>query len=133
MNGAMSYSVMGSTDGSGNFSKSGQITADQVGTWQETWGVGDPTKGPAQSVGFIAFTVQPPSQALTTPPAKQTTGGGGTTIPSTTGGGGGTTTTTPPGTFDIGSFLTGSAFMGIPNWMLLAGAGGLVLFMGGRH
>ena len=56
-NGAYKYAVMGSTDAAGNFSQSGQITADQVGTWQETWGVGDPQQGPAQTIGFVAFTV----------------------------------------------------------------------------
>ena len=132
MNGAMSYSVMGSTDGSGNFSKSGQITADQVGTWQETWGVGDPTKGPAQSVGFIAFTVNP---AATVPPVVippvVTPPGSKVPIPSVV-----PPVVTPPAvtssTFDLGTFLTDSMVGGIPNWVLLAGVGGAVFVMA-RH
>jgi len=126
-NGASSGTQMGQTNGSGAFSLSGQMTADQVGTWQEAWSVGNPAVAPAQNVGFLAFSVLAPPATKTI----DTTGGGGST------GGGGTSTTTTTtnatGTFDIGSFLTESVFMGIPNWILIAGAGAIFLFMSGGH
>lgn len=133
LNGASAFNVMGSTDSAGNFSKSGQITADQAGTWQETWSLGDPQQGPVQSVGFVAFTVQPQSSQSPAASASSSSSpsGGGAATPSTSGGGAAVATTA--GTFDLGSFLTGSAFLGLPNWMLLAAAAGAIVLFGSKR
>jgi hypothetical protein len=59
--GTYSGSSMGTTDGNGNFSKSGTFDTSTVGSWQETWAVGG-----AQS-GTVSFSV-----AAATTPAGQT-------------------------------------------------------------
>lgn len=124
MNGAKNVTVMGSTDASGSFSLQGQMTADQIGSWQEQWNVGN------AAAGFVAFTVNPAgSTSAVVPPNKQAPPV--VTPPVVT-----PPVVTPPattGTFDLGTFLTESVFMGIPNWILLAGVGGVVLLMGAHQ
>jgi hypothetical protein len=110
-----STSVVGTTDGSGNFVISGVMPAADVGTWTEQWSVaGIP-------FGLISFSV------------VSGAGGGG---PGDSGGrvgplGGGS----PAGggaSVDVGGLLTAKSFLGMPNWVWLAGVGGL-MFLGGKH
>jgi len=99
----------------------------------------------AQQLAAANLTMLPTGQLVTTPPpsasgAGASTGGaggsgaaGGAATPGTGGSiiapGGALTI---PGTFDIGSFLTGSAFLGLPNWILLAAAAGAVVLLGSK-
>ncbi len=121
--GQSATTVMGSTDSNGNFSLSGQISSSQVGAWQESWSVG------SAASGFIAFTVAAPAGSA---PLSSTPSGGGAATPLTSGGAGAEVATTTAGTFDIGSFLTSSMFLGIPNWILLAGVAGAIVLFGGK-
>ena len=113
--GTFSGTSMGSTDNSGNFSKSGTFDTSTVGSWQETWAVGG-----AQS-GTISFTV-----AAATTPAGQSiisssgaaSGGGTATGGSTSAGATSSTSSTTIAGFDLSS---------IPWWGWLA-AGGAVLY-----
>lgn len=65
-----------------------------------------------------------------TPPAAVATGGAGS--PAVTGGGGTPANVPNPDSFDVGGLLTGSVFLGIPNWILLAGIGGAWLLLRGK-
>lgn len=105
--GPFSGSVMGSTDASGNYSKSGTASSSDLGAWQESWSVaGVPS-------GAFSFTISP----ATAPDV--TFGKSGTPTP---GGSPGSSSTV--GGFDLAS---------IPWWGWL-GVGGVVLFAmkGGR-
>ena len=88
----------GSTDSSGNFSMSGSFDSSMIGTWKETWSVG------GQPAGSFSFTVQAAAGAAS--------GGGSSTAGAPAGGG-----TSAPAS----GFWTGSAFLGLPNWMLIGG------------
>jgi hypothetical protein len=55
MNGTSATNAMGSTDANGNFSLTGTISADEVGSWAEQWYVG------SQLSGSIYFTVPNPN------------------------------------------------------------------------
>ena len=119
LNGTSATNQMGTTDAAGTFRLAGQFTADQVGLWQESWAVG------GSPSGFVAFSVLPAAVITKSPPAPVPPSGVVTppvvTPPATT------------GTFDVGAFLTGSAFMGIPNWMLLAAAAGAIVLFGSKR
>jgi hypothetical protein len=98
-----STSVVGTTDGSGNFTISGVMPASGI------------------PFGLISFSVVAPSGA----------GGGGATGGGSSAGGG----SGPSGggaSVDVGGILTDRSFLGMPNWVWLAGVGGL-MFLGGRH
>ena len=112
---------MGSTDNSGNFSKSGTFDTSTVGSWQETWAVGG-----AQS-GTISFTVA----AATTPTGQSiisssgAASGGGTATGGSTNAGsttGSTSSTTTAG-FDLSS---------IPWWGWAIGAGAAIFAISGK-
>jgi hypothetical protein len=122
LNGQSSTTPMGSTDASGGFTKSGTITADEVGAWQEHWTVG------GVSSGFFAFTVPAPG-AVTAPAGGAPAPSPGAVAPAA----GGRPAAAGSGIFDVGSFLTESVFMGVPNWILLLGLGGVFLWMSGGH
>jgi hypothetical protein len=115
--GANFSNTMGTIDTAGNWQATGSIDATQKGSWSEDWRVD------GSSIGSFTFAVAVPSAP---PPA--------TTPPPRTGGPDPNPNTPPPSDGGGGSlsFLTGSAFLGIPNWALLAGVGGLV-FLGGRR
>jgi hypothetical protein len=108
--GAFSNTPMGSTDGSGNFSKSGSVGTAEIGSWSEQWAVGGAPSG------AFSFTVA----AVPTSPVIFKSG---TTDGSTPGGAaasGGSTV----GGFDLSS---------IPWWGWALGAGAaLFMFGGGR-
>jgi hypothetical protein len=102
--------AMGATDANGNFSKTGTMTADTLGSWAETWAVG------SAPVGVISFTVvaapippTPPSNPPPTPPPP-------VVIPKVT---------APPTT-------SGFDFSSIPVWGWAIAAGVGVLLIGGR-
>jgi len=109
-NGQSDMTPMGTIDANGNFSLSGTISADQVGSWSETWLV-----GPA-SAGSFSFTVAAPAVAKT--PAGQV-------IINSSG------VQQPAGGFP--SLLSGFDLSSIP-WWGWVGAGAVVLFAfgGGR-
>jgi hypothetical protein len=118
--GAFTNTPMGTTDGSGNFSKSGQVDASTVGFWAEIWSVG------GQASGFVTFTVSPASAtAPATPP--QTPAAGMPATPPTPPATGSTNSSTSSivGGFDLSS---------IPTWGWLLAAAGVALFAfgGGR-
>lgn len=115
-NGSSATTQMGVTDQNGNWSTSGTMDTSTIGQWSEDWRVG------GVRVAQFGFTVSPASQA----PASTGQGAGG----GTGRGGGGSAAS---GGFNIGEFLTSSAFMGIPNWVLLAGGAGLLFVFGGSH
>jgi hypothetical protein len=56
-NGANGSSQMGTTDSNGNFPMHGQMTAAEVGPWQETWTVG------GKQVASFSYTVNPTGSA----------------------------------------------------------------------
>ncbi len=108
-NGASAMTQMGVTDPSGNFVLTGKMTADQVGTWTETWMVG------SQSATPIVFTVSQPPSGVTQ------------TIGSTS-----TTATQATVSNPLSSLLDLQLF-GFPAWMV-AGAGFLAYkLFGGRR
>jgi hypothetical protein len=83
-NGANAVGNTGSTDAQGNFSYNGQITSDQIGSWQEVWKV-----GPTQVASF-GFTVAAPGGSTSTPATGSSTASsfftgtvslGGTSVP----------------------------------------------------
>jgi hypothetical protein len=107
-NGARDSNVMGSTDGSGNFSLSGTLTADQVGTWSESWSVG------GASSGSFSFTVAAGAPA-TTPDGKVIINSGGVQQ---------TASSSAASSFDFSS---------IPWWgWAAAGVAALVVLKGGK-
>lgn len=55
--GANTTASMGTTDSGGNFATNGQMTAAEVGPWQETWTVG------GRQVASFSFTVSPTGSA----------------------------------------------------------------------
>lgn len=67
---------MGTTDGAGNWSKSGTAQTGDVGSWQEQWSVG------GQLVGSFVFTVA--TSALTVPSGSTTQNPANTTGPTIT-------------------------------------------------
>jgi len=76
--GPFAGSSMGTTDGAGNFSKSGAVGAGEIGAWNETWAVGGATSG------SVSFTV---TQALAGgTPGSGTPAGGRAPSGSTVGG-----------------------------------------------
>ena len=105
---------MGSTDNSGNFSKSGTFDTSTVGSWQETWAVGG-----AQS-GTISFTV-----AAATTPAGQT-------IITSSGATGGTATGSTSGSTTSSTTTAGFDLSSIPWWGWAIGAGAAIFAMRGK-
>ena len=117
--GTFSGTSMGSTDNSGNFSKSGTFDTSTVGSWQETWAVGG-----AQS-GTVSFTV-----AAATTPAGQTIitssgapAAGSAATGSSSGSSTGSTSSTTIAGFDLSS---------IPWWGWAIGAGVAIFAMRGK-
>lgn len=124
---SFSGSAMGSTDGAGNFSKSGTLDSSSVGAWQESWAVG------GASSGSISFSVAAPIT-----PAGQTIiqSSGAQSVPSAT--------ATPAGQTIISSSGATSPSVSLPTvggfdlstipWWGWAGAAGVALFAfgGGR-
>lgn len=109
--GAQSVAVMGTTDGSGNFSKSGTITADQVGAWSEAWSVGSALSG------SFTFTVQ--GAPATTP--------SGAVIINSSG--------PPAGSgvpASVSSLVSGLDLPAVPVWGWLALGGVLLFAFGGK-
>jgi len=109
--GSFSGTPMGTTDGNGNWSKSGTAGSGDVGSWQESWAVGG---APAGSFSFsIAPASAPAAQFATAPAASAAAGALVAASSSMTIGG-----------FDLSS---------IPWWGWLA-AGGVALFaFGGKR
>jgi len=123
---------VGSTDATGAFSMSGPVTTDMIGSWSEVWSVA------AQPVGTITFSVAAPAAngggGGTSSSSGSGSGGSGSGgSGSTSSGGGPVVTATPSTTFDIGTFFTGSAFAGIPNWALIGAALAAVFVFGGHR
>jgi len=117
-NGARNITPMGTIDANGNFSLSGTITSDQVGSWQEIWHVASETPG------SFSFTVQEPTTA---DGKKIIVGNGADQAP----GAKKDTAVTPSSFTDWlqASMLGG----GIPNWAVLAGGLAAVLYFGGQR
>lgn len=123
--GAFDGTVMGQTDGNGNFSKSGSFDASTIGTWTELWRVGLLTSG---SISFTvaAISSTPGKVPVINPPAAGTPAGG-----------------TPTGATPSGGFNLAESFNcadpttcwgGFPKWAVIAAAAGAALFAfgGGR-
>ena len=108
-NGASDKTPMGSTDGSGNFSLSGTITADNIGSWAETWYVGSALSG--------SFNFQVVAAGTITTPAA--TGGA---VPATA-------PAAPLIPASVQSWFTSTMIDGIPNWVLALGAVGVGWFL----
>jgi hypothetical protein len=117
-NGAVSTTGMGTTDANGDFSLSGTITSDQIGTWAEQWYVSSVLSG------SFSFTV---SEATTADGKKIIVGNGADQAP----GAKKDTAVTPSSFTDWlqASMLGG----GIPNWAVLAGGLAAVLYFGGQR
>ena len=117
--GAFSGTSMGTTDGSGNFSKSGTFDASTVGNWSETW-----------SVNTTQSSVSLPTLSFTVAPAVAVTQGGKTIISSSgtsadgTSAGTSSSTSTTVGGFDLST---------IPWWAWLAAGGAVLFMMGGKR
>jgi hypothetical protein len=91
-------SAMGTTDASGNFSLSGSITPDQIGSWNEQWAVG------GVNAGSFSFTVNAGGSPATTPQGQTIISSSGVTQP----------VVTPP--------VSGFSFSSIPWWGWAGGA-----------
>lgn len=106
--GSFTNTPMGSTDGSGSFTKSGTIAADQVGAWSESWAVG------GAASGSYTFTVRLAAGSPAGSPAAAPSAG----LPAGS----------PAGAPAVGGF----SFDSIPwwGWALAAGVG--VVVLGGR-
>lgn len=131
--GQTNRNTMGTTDAQGNFLLSGTITADSVGSWQETWYAG------GQTAGTFGFVVAAP--ATQTPPTGggSSIPGGGSTPPPT---GGGTSTVPGAGTSSTGgsaapptqTTTSDGTIMGIDQKYVLMGGAALILILAmGRH
>lgn len=120
--GVQTTTVMGTTDGSGNFSISGTFTPDQVATWSEVWQVGGLRVG-----SLIAFTVSPPPNPAAPPPSSPPPA-----VPaSSSGGGGGASLDFGPLSVPL-SQLSNTVQIGswnIPYWGLGLGAAGLLFLI----
>jgi hypothetical protein len=77
----------GSTDGSGNFTLSGQMTAGTVGSWTESWSVGGVAASP------LSFSVSAAAPA----PSGGTSSGGSATTPASSSGSSTPSTSASPG------------------------------------
>jgi hypothetical protein len=115
----------GKTDGNGNFQLTGYMSPDTVGTWYETWAVGN-------SSATLSFSVANASSSGSGGAGSGSgeTGGGGATG---TGDGSGANQTAPPATSSVPAF----SFMGLSGTSLLIVAGLLVagafLLFGGKR
>lgn len=109
-NGAVDTNRMGTTDAAGSFTLSGVVSSEELGNWAETWTAG------GVNTGSFSFSV-------VSGPGGTTGGGSG----SGTGGG-----ATPPPSSNSSTWFTEEIISGIPNWMLIAGAGAFFIF-GGKH
>jgi hypothetical protein len=117
MNGANALTPMGSTDASGNYTRNGQMTQAEVGSWQEAWRVNN------QIIASFTFKVSPAGTA--------TTSGTGTG----TGGGQSTQTTSSISKSVSGALPGGSVSIGgmdIPVWGLGLAAVALFFMMRGK-
>lgn len=110
-NGTQDRTPMGTTNGSGNFSLSGTITADSIGSWSETWYVGSAVSGAFNFQVVAAGTVATTQGAVPVVP---------TPAPLTA------------LTAAIPSWFTSTMVDGIPNWALALGAVGVGWFLFGR-
>jgi len=114
MNGANALTPMGSTDASGNYTRNGQMSQAEVGSWQETWRVNN------QILNTFTFKVSPAGTAA---------GGTGT-------GGGQSTQTTSSITKSVFGTLPGGSVsiggMNIPVWGLGLAAVALFFMMRGK-
>ena len=116
-NGANDRTPMGSTGGNGNWSLSGTITADSIGSWAESWYVGSALSG---SFSFqVVATIGASGGASSGPGSTAATGGA---VPGTV----------AALTAAIPSWFTSTSIDGIPNWVLALGAAGLGWFFFGR-
>jgi len=106
--GAFSGSAMGSTDGAGNFSKAGAVSAADIGNWAENWAVGGVSSG-AVSFSVSAKPAPVPGVVLPAPAPAPAPGGSTLVLPVVAG-------------FDLGS---------IP-WWGWAGAAGLAFLAFGK-
>lgn len=110
----------GNTDSTGQQTLTGQMTADTIGTWVESWTVAG---GPAASLQFTV--VAAPAAPAPAPSPGNTTGGGGSTPTDTT------TGTLPPAT---STTVAGFSLSNIPGWALAAaGIAAAFLIFGGKR
>lgn len=118
-----SSSNMGSTDGSGNFSKTGSFGAGDVGSWQESWYAG------GTLAGSIAFNVQAVTVSSSAAQASSSsTTPAGSSIVNSSG-----VPVTQQATDTTGTTTTGFDFSAIP-WWAWAGAAAIGLFaFAGKH
>jgi hypothetical protein len=118
-NGAVSSTLMGVTDANGNFSLSGTIGSDQIGTWAEQWYVSSVLSG------SFSFTVVAP----TTPAGQMVTvSNGADQAPGAKKDEQAATPSTSLTDWLQASILGG----GIPNWALVAGGvAAIFMFSGG--
>lgn len=119
--GVQTTTVMGTTDGAGNFSISGTFTPDQVATWSEIWQVGESRVG-----SLIAFTVSPPPNPAA-PPASNPP----PAVPASSSAGGGPSVDFGPLSVPL-SQLSNTVQIGswnIPYWGLGLGAAGLLFLI----
>jgi hypothetical protein len=112
--------AQGSTDASGNFSKSGTVGTGEIGKWQQIWAVG------GVASGAIVFTVAaaPASQGGGAPSGGSAAGGG-----APAGGGSASDGTTAGGTTVGGLDLSKIPVWG---WAIAAGAALFMMSKGGR-
>lgn len=116
--GAFAATAMGSTDGAGNFSKSGTFDSSAVGNWQESWYVG------SAASGSISFTVAP-AVAVTAAGKVIITSSGAAKVPAETpAAGSGTPASTTVAGFDLST---------IPVWGWAVAAGVALFAFGGQR
>lgn len=109
---AMGTTTYGATNASGVFQLEGQMAAEHVGDWVETWHVG------TDSTAELTFSVT----------AAGAAGGGGGTSTST-GGGGGAADQTGYTTTGLLETLKKPVFDGIPLWGVIAAGAGVAAFL----
>jgi hypothetical protein len=123
--GAMPSTWEGTTDASGNFSKSGTVGTGEIGRWHEVWSVGPTVSG---STTFVVTDVTQAPAA----PAPVTTPAGKTVINSS-----GATQQTPVTGPAAGGFSLAESFncsdpstcwFGFPKWAVLLAGGALAVF-----
>jgi len=119
--GAQDQTVMGSADSSGSFSLTGTITADQAGSWNETWSAGGKVAG---SFGFSVVVPASPSAPATGSPAPATGSPAGGSAPAT-----GSAPAAGSAALSIGGFDLSS----IPWWGWAGGAAALLFAFGGKR
>lgn len=125
-NGATDTNRMGAANNQGVFTLTGVADSSEIGTWNETWTAGGVNagsfgftivSGPGGSPGGNYYSLCAPPQVMKNGQCVLTDE---------------PTVTPPPLSSSMLDWFKQETFAGIPNWVLLVGGAGAVMFLGGK-